>query len=241
MPIPIIIGAVAAAAAGALGIGGHLSAKETNDKAKKRYDEAQRIYYDAKGALEKAQNSTEKSLLKLGYDKKRVLDTSITQFLNAYDKVKHIKLENTVGMDEIAKFTIDQKDEIELKKLTDIYSSSIKSGATGAAAGAVIALAANGGLAVVTSELGVAGSVFAMGEFSAAAGIAGSALSFGAAITPLAAIAAPVILFTGISASIKADENLEKQDGICRSNGGIRKNEKFGNFMWCNNKESRYV
>lgn len=212
MPIPIIIGAVAAAAAGALGIGGHLSAKETNDKAKKRYDEAQRIYYDAKGTLEKAQNSTEKSLLKLGYDKKRVLDTSITQFLNAYDKVKHIRVENTIGMDEIAKFTIDQKDEIELKKLTDIYSSSIKSGATGAAAGAVIALAANGGLAVVTSELGVAGSVFAMGEFSAAAGIVGSALSFGAAITPLAAIAAPVILFTGISASIKADENLEKAE-----------------------------
>ena len=32
----------------------------------------------------------------------------------------------------------------------------------------------------------------------------------GLAMTPLAAIAAPVVLFTGISSSFKADENLEK-------------------------------
>ena len=50
----------------------------------------------------------------------------------------------------------------------------------------------------------------AAGEIGAAAGIAGSALSFGAAMTPLAAVAAPVLFFTALSASMKADENLEK-------------------------------
>ncbi len=64
----------------------------------------------------------------------------------------------------------------------------------GAAAGAVVALAASGSLPIVTGGLS----------------IAGSALSFGAAMTPLAAAAAPVLFFTALSASMKADENLEK-------------------------------
>ena len=38
----------------------------------------------------------------------------------------------------------------------------------------------------------MAGSMLAIGEFGAAASVAGSALSFGATMTPLAAVAAPV-------------------------------------------------
>ena len=197
MPLPFILGAAGAAIAGAVGIGGHLSAKETNEKAQKRSNEAQRIYNEEKSVLEKAQNVTKESLLKLGYDKKQALEVDLKNFFDAYDKIKHIAVNYTEGMNELSSFKLDEQDEIEIRKLTDIYSSSIKSGATGAAAGAVIALAASGTLPIVTG---------------AAAGIAGSALSFGAAMTPLAAIAAPVVLFTGISASIKADENLEKAD-----------------------------
>lgn len=212
MPLPFILGAAGAAIAGAVGIGGHLSAKETNEKAQKRSNEAQRIYNEEKSVLEKAQNVTKESLLKLGYDKKQALEVDLKNFFDAYDKVKHIAVNYTEGMNELSSFKLDEQDEIEIRKLTDIYSSSIKSVATGAAAGAVIALAASGTLPIVTGGLDIAGSMFMAGEFSAAAGIAGSALSFGAAMTPLAAIAAPVVLFTGISASIKADENLEKAD-----------------------------
>lgn len=94
--------------------------------------------------------------------------------------------------------------------MTDVYSSCFASSATGVAAGAAVALAASGALPIITGELSLAGSALAAGEISAAVGFAGSALSFGAAMTPLAAVAAPVMLFTGISASMKADENLEK-------------------------------
>lgn len=198
------------ALAGAAGIGGHISAKETNKKAQRRSDEAQRIYNEEKSSLEKAQNITQESLLKLGYDKKKALEVDLKHFFDSYDKVKHIVVNNTAGINELSSFKLNQQDEMEIRKLTDIYSSSIKSGATGAAAGAIIALAASGTIPIVTGGLDIAGSMLMAGEFSAAAGIAGSALSFGAAMTPLAAIAAPVVLFTGISASIKADENLEK-------------------------------
>jgi hypothetical protein len=208
MPIPFL--AAGALVAGVLGAGGHASARQTNEKAQRRAADAQQLYDDAKLSLEQAQKKTEKSLLKLGYAKKNVLDSSMRQFLSAYDKVKHIQVTESVGTNEISKFTIDQQGAIEIQHMTDIYSSSIKSGATGAAAGAVVALAASGSLSVVTGGLATAGTAFAAGEMGMAAGIAGSALSFGAAMTPLAAVAAPVLLFTGISASMKADENMEK-------------------------------
>lgn len=209
MPVPFLLGALGVAA-GVIGAGGHLSAKETNEKAQRISEEAQELYNNSKYSLEQAQNKTEKSLLKLGYQKKNVLDSSMKQFLASYDNVKDIQVTESIGLNEISNFSIDQEGAIQLREMTDIYSSSIKSGATGAAAGAVVALAASGSLSVVTGGLATAGSALLAGEVTAAAGIAGSALSFGAAMTPLAAVAAPVVLFTGISASMKADENLEK-------------------------------
>lgn len=209
MPLPFLLAGLGIAA-GIIGAGGHLDAKETNEKAQKISEEAQKLYNSAKYSLEQARNKTEQSLLKLGYAKKKTLDCSMKQFLNSYDKIKHISISESIGLNEISNFSIDPQDAIQLRQMSDIYSSSIQSGVTGAATGAIVALAASGSLTLVTSELAVAGSFLAAGEIGAAAGIAGSALSFGATMTPLAAVAAPVVLFTGISASLKADENLEK-------------------------------
>lgn len=209
MPIPFLLAGLGVAA-GVIGAGGHLSAKETNERAQRVSQDAQELYNNAKHSLEVAQNKTEKALVKLGYAKKKVLDTSMNQFLTTYDKVKHIQVKESVGINEISKFTIDQQGAIQIREMTNIYSSSFASSATGVAAGAAVALAASGALPIVTGELAFAGSALAAGEIGMAAGFAGSALSFGAAMTPLAAVAAPVILFTGISASMKADENLEK-------------------------------
>ena len=207
MPIPWLLVGLGAAA---LGLGGHADAKETNEKAQRISEEAQQMYNSAKNSLEIAQSNTEKALLNLGYKKKNVLDSSMHQFVDSFEKIKHIQLKESVGIYEVSKFSIDSQAIVEVKKMTDIYSSTIKSGATGAAAGAIVALAASGSLPIVTGSLATAGSILMTGEIGLAAGLAGSALSFGAAMTPLSAIAAPVVLFTGISASIKADENLEK-------------------------------
>lgn len=206
MPIPFLV----VAAAGVIGVGGHLSAKETNEKAQLRSEEAERIYNRAKSSLEQMRNKTEKNLLSLGYKKKEVLENSMKHFLAEYDKIKRIRLNESVGLNELSKFSIDPQGAIEMQKMTDIYSESFASSAVGAATGTVVALAASGALPVVAGELSLAGSALMMGEIGVATGMAGSALSFGAAMTPLAAVAAPVVLFTGISASMKADENLEK-------------------------------
>ncbi len=208
MPIPFLI--AGGMLAGVFGLGEHMSAKERNERAESISKDAQNIYNNEKEALEKAQSRTENALLQLGYSKKNVLDNSMTQFIKAYEKVQSIDINQSVGLNELSEFSIDAQDVLQMQDMTDIYSRVISSGATGVAAGAVVALAASGELAIVTDVIGIAGSALAAGEVGAAVGIAGSALSFGAAMTPLGAIAAPIILFTGISASMKADENLEK-------------------------------
>lgn len=209
MPIPFILTGLGLGAA-ALGIGGHLSAQETNEKAQQISEEAQKIYNKAKQSLETAQISTENSLLILGYSKKNVMETSMKQFVTAFERIKNIELRESVGLDEISNLTLDKHDILELKEMSNIYESTFSSGAAGAATGAVIALAASGSLPILTGALSTAGTALMAGEIGTAAGIAGSALSFGAAVTPLAAIAAPALLFSGINSSMKADENLEK-------------------------------
>lgn len=134
----------------------------------------------------------------------------MNHFLKLYEKIKDVKLINPSDFKEISRFSIDDADALQIKNMSDIYFDSIGSGAAGAATGAVIALAANGSLGAVTSGLSLAGTFLSMGEVGSAVGMVGSALSVGAAMTPLAAVAAPVVMFTGISASMKADENLEK-------------------------------
>ena len=209
MPVPLLLAGLGIGAA-LLGAGGHLSAKETNEKAQQISEEAQSLYNNAKHSLENVQGETEKSLLGLGYSKKKVLETSISQFLIAFDRIKNIEFSESIGLDEIKNFTLEKQDALQLREMSDIYQSTFSSGATGAATGAVIALAASGSLPVVTGVLSTAGTALVAGEIGIAAGLAGSALSFGAAMTPLAAIAAPALLFSGISSSMKADENLEK-------------------------------
>ena len=207
MPIPIIAAALASSLGGVVA---HRKAKGKNEKAHTISEEAQKMYNESKELLEAAQKRTEKSLLALGYLKKDVLDTSVSQFLTAYERVKDIELRESRGLDEMSKLTLDSQAVIELREMTDIYKSAFSSGATGVAAGAVVALATTGTL----PALSAAGTFLMAGEIGAAAGIAGSALSTAAAATPLAAIAAPVILFTGISSNIKAGENLEKANAM---------------------------
>lgn len=211
MPIPLIIAGLAASA---VGVAGHLSAKETNERAETICRQAQCIYNEEKEMLESLQKETELSLIKLGDNKVQVLNDSMNRFVNNYSKVQLVEINYSTGLSELSRLTMDKQDVLQIAQMNDIYSSTIASGATGAATGAAIALAASGNLVVVTSGIELAGVALSVGEIGSAVGIAGSALSLGASLTPFAAVAAPVVMFTGISASLKADENLEKANAM---------------------------
>lgn len=169
MPLPFLLG-LGALAAGAIGAGGHLSASVTNEEAERVSNEAQELYEKEKKKLDKAQNKTKSKLKQLANSKTKVMSSSMKQFVDAYDKVKHIQINATEGMSEISKFSVDKQDMLEIREMTDLNSSVFDGG---------VKLAA------------------------------GAALSW-AIGAPLAAVAAPVLFFSGLSASFKADENLEK-------------------------------
>ena len=61
MPIPFLLAGLGVAA-GVIGAGGHLSAKETNERAQRISENAQELYNSAKQSLEEAQKQTENHL-----------------------------------------------------------------------------------------------------------------------------------------------------------------------------------
>ncbi len=159
----------------------HLYTNKINEKAQERLQDAQNLYNGAKDSLEQAKDKTEKALLKLDNKKRDVLDTSIKKFLATYDKIKHIRITESISINEFSKFTIDAQAAIELREMTDVYSPLKKVAAVNA-----------GGVAGIVASEGIAGLI--------------NPINF----MELAAIAIPVVSFIEISAKIKAHENLEK-------------------------------
>lgn len=203
MPLPFISIAV-----GALGVGGYLDAKDKNEEAQKIIDKAKASYNSQKLLLETRQTQAELACKILGMQKKMTMETSVRRFRNAYDKIKDFRWETSVGLDEIGVFAISQQEMMEFCELSHVYQSLFSNVETGAAISTAIFLALGG------SPLGaVAGGSFGMLGTSGILGIGGttsSALALTTAIPALSVVAAPTLFVTGISASIKADENLEK-------------------------------
>lgn len=206
MPLPFLIPAALAA----LGIGSHMTAKQKNEKAQETLSLAQSIYNNKKFELEVIQDNTGKTLTILGETKKEIYSTSIKQFISSYEKVKTVKLGELANYNELSNFLIDDEGTLELVKMGNIYEKAISSASAGTATGAIVALAVNGSLPLVTGTLSLAGTALTFGEIGTAISLTGSAVSMGALMTPFTAIAAPVVLFTGFSSNKKANENLEK-------------------------------
>lgn len=208
MPLLTLLGGAAALAAGALGVGGHLDAQDKNEEAEETRQCAQNYYDVAKDLLDRTRTETQETLVKLGTTKQTVLENSMQRFIRSFEKTKEIQMELSDGIDELQNFRFNSDDALEIQKLDSAYTSAISTDAVDTAAGAALLLAAGGSLPVLAEGASLAGTMLSIGEVGTAASIAGSAV--GAAFAPLAAVAAPVVLFTGFTASMKADENLEK-------------------------------
>lgn len=162
----------------------HHKAKAKNEEAQGLMNYAERLYKDTEEELSVAKQKTESSLVNFELLKKQILQSSMQQFLIAYKRVRNVQIKDSRGLEELSKFLIAPNDIVQLQRMTDIYESKLKVGAIGAVTG--VALTALAGTTVV-----------------GATGLA----SF---LSPVSVVAAPVVLFTGISSSIKAEENLEK-------------------------------
>lgn len=211
MPILTAIGVAAGVAASALGVGGHLDAQEKNEQAEQIREMAKSCYDAKKSILDLHIKVTQQNLVTLGTTKQKILESSMERFIRSYEKIKEIQMSANGEVDDLASFQFSSEDMMEIQKLDRNYESAISNDAADAAdaaAGAALLLAAGGSIPALAEGASMAGVMLSIGEVGTAASIAGSAAV--SALTPLAAVAAPVVLFTGLAASMKADENLEQ-------------------------------
>ena len=187
MPIPFFVAAGAGLFAGALGVTGHSMAKETNQKAEWVVEDAEKLYASERGKLKVAEEKMNSAVMNLGNTKKDILCGSFMQFYEGYRKVKvNFELKKTTGIDEV--LNIEEPDIDRLYNISTNLSGTVMGVATGVALGAVGATFGATGIALAAGGLGATG----------------------VAMTPASAILGPAVFVSGISASLKADENLEE-------------------------------
>lgn len=197
MPLPFLVWAAVAATAG-LGAVGHAVARDDQKEAESIARRAKNTYESAKSSLESAAKNAESQLASLGRSKKEVYDTSIRKFMRSFERIHDIPNRNFPGMDELRNFRITPSDMIQLREMGSIYDGALAAGVGAGSAAGLVALAANGSLSTV-------GGALMVGNFGTALAGLGSLSA-----SPLAVVAAPVMFFTALSASMKADENKEK-------------------------------
>lgn len=156
MPLPFILIA-AGVAAGAYGVKRGLDAMEDMDKAKEITKSAQEIADRAKLKLEVSQENTREAILSLGRKKIEVLGTTVKDFVENYEKIKHINLRETEGIEELKNLKLSNENFKELKDASYEASELASGGLAGVAGGTLMAYGSYSAVALLgTASTGTA-------------------------------------------------------------------------------------
>ena len=215
MPIPLFfIAAGAGTALFGVGIKAGIDQKEANDT-------NHASEYKVKHAKEKANESRKNcgaAIDKLGERKVEVLDGSIKKFISEFEKLNHVELSESKGLNELQKLVLDKKSFADLKDLQGMASSLAGGLASGAMAGALTAFGAYGAAgALATASTGTAiaslsgaaatnATLAFFGGGSLAAG--GLGMAGGTAVLG-GLVAGPALAVLGVVMGAKASKNLE--------------------------------
>lgn len=217
MPIPLLF--MAAAAGSALfGVGKGVKAgvdqKDANDKNRMANEKVEK----AKDKVNISRKNCGYALDNLGKRKVAVLDGSIKTFINEFEKLNHIELTESTGLNELQKVVLDKKSFTELKSLQGMASSLAGGLVSGTMAGALTALGAYG----AASTLATASTGTAIASLSGAAATNATLAFFGGG--SLAAgglgmaggtavlgglVAGPALAVLGLVVGAKASKNLD--------------------------------
>lgn len=214
MPLPLIVGGIAAAAGLAGVVSGAKGSKKIYD-AKSRVKAAEEKYEEAKEKMETTEIFTTKLLAELGTLKVQVWN-DFNYFSNAFEKIKNRpKFETKMGGSfELPEHTLKDIKAVEIKAI-DILGTTI----TSAGAGAITGMAAYSGvLALGTASTGTAISTLsgAAATNAALAALGGGSLATGGGGIALGtqilggAVAGPIIAVSGLLINAKGNSSLEK-------------------------------
>ena len=219
MPLPLLIGL------GALGLGLGVGVKKAidtadyNDEAEENNNTARNMIRSAKGSLTKARNKTSKSLENLGNLKIKICETSVSNFLSLFQRIKQVKFQQTEGMKELSEFAINKESIVELRETTELATSVAQGILSGSIAGGAIAFgawsaatafaSASTGTAIAT--LSGAAATNATLAFFGGGAIAAGGLGMAAGTAVLGGlVAGPALAVLGVVMAVHASENLDK-------------------------------
>lgn len=171
MPIPFIVGAIAAAAA-AKGVKDGVKAKQNMNEAKDINKAASSMAKQAEDFIELSRDKSKGAIEELGHEKIRILTTSISDFITNFEKIKNINIKDSEGINELKNFNSSSESFKQLKEATFEAKKIAVNGLAAVGSGALLAY---GTYSVVMSGLGgiivTATTGTAIGTLSGAAAV----------------------------------------------------------------------
>ena len=218
MPLPVLfIGA--AAATGVFGAGKTVKAGIDAVNANNINKSANEIVESSTKVLNVQRLACGNSLSHLGSEKLFVLNTSMTQFLDTFTKIKNVDFKETEGLDELHRLHVDEKDFAEMKTMVNFAGSLAGGAIAGTAGGALTAFGAYGaaqalacastGTAIAALH-GVAATNATLAFFGGGSLAAGGLGMAGGTAILGGLVAGPALLVMGLVAGNAAKKNLEK-------------------------------
>lgn len=153
MPLPLIpaVAAGIAAITAATGVKKGFDAKRDMNKAKSLNQTSQDIAKESEEFIQMARERTNEAITELGQEKIRILTTSISDFVQSFEKIKNMNLKNGEGIDELRNFNPTSE---SFKQLKEASFEAKKIAINGLAAIGSGALLAYGTYSVVMGGLG---------------------------------------------------------------------------------------
>lgn len=218
MPIPFLFIGVAAAT-GVFGVGKSVKAGADQKEASRTNERADGIVREASKKIDICRKNCGTAIDELGKRKIKILDESIKPFLTEFEKLNHVELTESAGLNELQKMVLDQKKFTELKELQSMATSMVSGVASGAMAGAITAFGAYGAagaLATASTGTAIASLSGAAATNATLAFFGGGALSAGglgvaggtAVLGGL--VAGPALAVLGVVVGAKASANKDK-------------------------------
>ena len=217
MPIPFLFIA-AGVGTGLLGVGKGIKAGIDQKEANDTNDAAEYKIEHAKERINTSRKNCGKSIDDLGKRKVAVLDGSIKTFISEFEKLNHVELSESSGLNELQKMVLDKKTFSDLKELQGVATSLAGGLASGAMAGALTAFGAYGAAGTlatastgtaIASLSGAAATNATLAFFGGGSLAAGGLGMAGGTAVLGGLVAGPALAVLGFVVGAKASKNLD--------------------------------
>lgn len=218
MPLPLLFIGVAAAT-GSMGIGKSIKAGIDTSNAQIINKNANELVQESTDLLNMQRIACGRSLRQLGEEKMYVLNSSISEFLDTFSKIKNVDFTKSEGLDELRKLHIDEKEFMELSAMVNFAGSVAGGAVAGTAGGALVAFGAYGAaqaLAFASTGTAIASLSGAAATNATLAFFGGGSLAVGGlgmaggTVVLGGLVAGPALMVLGFVAGAAAKKNLEK-------------------------------